>query len=73
MLSGIVFTWINACKCRPSPVESREAPPTSSFPGGVNLETGAQLRKAGADVLVAGNYIFGASDPLEACRLLSAL
>ncbi|MBQ2595315.1 MAG: ribulose-phosphate 3-epimerase, partial [Bacteroidaceae bacterium] len=41
--------------------------------GGVNLETGAQLRKAGADVLVAGNYIFGASDPLEACRLLSAL
>ncbi len=41
--------------------------------GGVNLETGAQLRKAGADVLVAGNYIFGAPDPLEACRLLSAL
>ena len=28
--------------------------------GGVNLETGRLLAKAGADVLVAGSYIFGA-------------
>jgi ribulose-phosphate 3-epimerase len=31
--------------------------------GGVNLETGKQLFMAGADVLVAGNYIFTATDP----------
>ncbi len=31
--------------------------------GGVNLDTGRQLFLAGADVLVAGNYIFSSSDP----------
>ena len=31
--------------------------------GGVNLETGARLVKAGADVLVAGNAIFAAPQP----------
>ena len=41
--------------------------------GGVNLETGRLLAKAGADVLVAGSYIFGAPNPREACSLLSAL
>lgn len=32
--------------------------------GGVNLETGRQLFMAGADVLVTGNYIFTATDPI---------
>lgn len=41
--------------------------------GGINLETGRLLAKAGADVLVAGSYIFGAPNPQEACSLLSAL
>ena len=41
--------------------------------GGVSLETGHLLAQAGADVLVAGRYIFGADDPLEASSLLSAL
>ena len=41
--------------------------------GGVNLETGRLLAKAGANVLVAGSYIFGAPNPQEACSLLSAL
>lgn len=41
--------------------------------GGVNLETGRLLAKAGADVLVAGSYIFGAPNPQEACSLLGAL
>jgi ribulose-phosphate 3-epimerase len=31
--------------------------------GGVNLETGAELVKAGADVLVAGSFVFGSADP----------
>ncbi|MCH3950194.1 MAG: ribulose-phosphate 3-epimerase [Acidaminococcus sp.] len=30
--------------------------------GGVNAETGRQVREAGANVLVAGSYIFGATD-----------
>jgi len=34
--------------------------------GGVNLDTGRQLFMAGADVLVAGNFIFSAADPMAA-------
>ena len=41
--------------------------------GGVNDKTGAQLRDAGADILVAGNYVFKAPDPLEAIHLLHTL
>lgn len=41
--------------------------------GGVNLETGKQLKEAGADVLVAGSFVFKASNPAEACSLLKAL
>lgn len=31
--------------------------------GGVNLATGAQLAEAGADILVAGNFVFSAENP----------
>lgn len=41
--------------------------------GGVNAETGAQLVAAGADVLVAGSYVFGAAEPREAIHSLYLL
>lgn len=41
--------------------------------GGVNQHTGAQLVEAGADVLVAGSYVFNAPDPTEAIAGLAAL
>lgn len=41
--------------------------------GGVNLETGAALVEAGADVLVAGSYVFGHQDPQAAIEGLRAL
>ena len=41
--------------------------------GGVNKETGKLLKEAGADVLVAGNFIFKAPNPSDACAQLSAL
>ena len=34
--------------------------------GGVNLETAPALIEAGADILVAGSYVFRASDPFKA-------
>ena len=34
--------------------------------GGVNLQNAAQLRAAGADVLVAGNAVFTHEDPQAA-------
>ncbi len=41
--------------------------------GGVNMQTGARLIEAGADVLVAGNAVFSANDPQEAIRQLKSL
>lgn len=41
--------------------------------GGVNAETGARLAAAGADMLVAGSYVFGAEDPEKAILSLKNL
>ena len=41
--------------------------------GGVNASTGAALVEAGADVLVAGSYVFSHEDPKAAIRSLKAL
>lgn len=41
--------------------------------GGVNDVTGAALKAAGADVLVAGNYVFKAEKPASAIGLLHNL
>ena len=41
--------------------------------GGVNLETGKQLIDAGADVLVAGNAVFAAPDPVEMIHKLKSI
>ncbi|MBO7635504.1 MAG: ribulose-phosphate 3-epimerase [Paludibacteraceae bacterium] len=41
--------------------------------GGVNYETGKRLLDAGADVLVAGSFVFGAQNPTETIANLKAL
>jgi ribulose-phosphate 3-epimerase len=41
--------------------------------GGVNAETGKQLAEAGADILVAGSYVFKAPDPEAAITTLCNL
>ncbi len=41
--------------------------------GGINEITGAEAVKAGADILVAGNYVFGSSDPIKTISLLHSL
>ena len=41
--------------------------------GGVNLQSGAELVKAGADVLVAGSFVFNSSDPIETISNLKSL
>lgn len=41
--------------------------------GGVNRDTGLQLVKAGADVLVAGSAVFKAANPVEEVRILKHL
>lgn len=41
--------------------------------GGVNLQTGKQLAEAGADILVAGSFVFGAKDPMHTIEELRKL
>ena len=41
--------------------------------GGVTLENAASIIHAGADVLVAGNTVFGAADPIDAIKQLRSI
>jgi ribulose-phosphate 3-epimerase len=41
--------------------------------GGVNQDNAAKLIAAGADVLVAGNFVFSATNPKEVIQKLKAL
>ena len=40
--------------------------------GGINAETGRQVREAGANILVAGSYVYGAADIPAAIASLRA-
>lgn len=46
---------------------------TIEIDGGVNLETGAALAAAGADILVAGSYVFSSPDPAATIAQLRRL
>ena len=41
--------------------------------GGVNYEVGKKLYEAGADVLVAGSFVFGSENPIETISKLKSL
>lgn len=41
--------------------------------GGINLQTGKAVVEAGADVLVAGNFVFSSPDPEQTIALLKSL
>lgn len=41
--------------------------------GGINLETGRQAVDAGADILVAGSFVFGSNDPGGTVEMLKQL
>jgi ribulose-phosphate 3-epimerase len=41
--------------------------------GGVNATTGKRLADAGADILVAGSFVFGATNPTAAITRLKSL
>ena len=41
--------------------------------GGVNFEVGEKLYKAGADILVAGSFVFGSKNPIETIAALKRL
>jgi ribulose-phosphate 3-epimerase len=41
--------------------------------GGVDLNNASKLKDAGADVLVAGNTVFGSEDPVETISRLKKI
>lgn len=47
--------------------------PLIEIDGGVNAQTAPILAKAGADVVVAGSYVFGAQDPTATISFLKNL
>lgn len=51
----------------------KNAPTLIEVDGGVNLETGKRLVDAGADVLVAGSFVFAAENPMQTIHELKSL
>ncbi|MDZ4713877.1 MAG: ribulose-phosphate 3-epimerase [Cytophagales bacterium] len=54
-------------------ISSRNASALIEIDGGVNLENAKPLLEAGADVLVAGNFVFSSANPQEVIRKLKNL
>ena len=41
--------------------------------GGVNIQNSRPLLEAGADVLIAGNFVFSANNPTDVIRQLKSV
>ncbi len=54
-------------------IEKSGSPAKIEVDGGVNLETGARLIQSGADVLVAGSFVFNSDNPTTTIAALKAL
>jgi ribulose-phosphate 3-epimerase len=51
-------------------IEKRNTNTLIEVDGGVNYETGKKLFETGANVLVAGSFVFGSENPAETIRNL---
>lgn len=54
-------------------MEAHNAKADIQVDGGINLETGKRVVEAGANVLVAGNFVFKSADPIDTIAQLSRL
>ncbi|MBQ1651557.1 MAG: ribulose-phosphate 3-epimerase [Paludibacteraceae bacterium] len=54
-------------------IERKNAHALIEIDGGVNLDTGRKLMECGADILVAGNFVFKSQNPIETIKSLKAL
>jgi ribulose-phosphate 3-epimerase len=54
-------------------IDVNNSPALIEVDGGVGMQNAQEILKAGADVLVAGNSVFAAADPVEAIRRLKTL
>lgn len=54
-------------------IDRKNAKAIIEIDGGVNLETGKRLIESGADALVAGNFVFKSTDPIQTIHQLKQL
>lgn len=54
-------------------IEKKQSKALIEVDGGVNMETGKKLVEAGADVLVAGSFVFGSENPTKTISELKKL
>jgi ribulose-phosphate 3-epimerase len=54
-------------------IEKKNAKTLIEIDGGVNQENALELLQAGADVLVAGNFVFGSQNPIETIENLKKM
>lgn len=54
-------------------IERTDSKATIQIDGGINLQTGREVVNAGADILVAGNFVFSAENPTASIAELKKL
>lgn len=54
-------------------IKEKHSPALIEVDGGVTLENAASIIEAGADVLVAGNTVFGSASPIETIKQLKSI
>jgi len=64
---------IDKCAALSKIIQAKKANCLIEIDGGVNEETAKELIAAGANVLVAGNYVFAANDPMQAVATIKAI
>lgn len=64
---------VKKCKELRTLIDSTQSKAEIEIDGGVNLRTGKLLTEAGADILVAGSFVFNAEDPMSVIRELKEL
>ena len=68
-----IYNTLNKVKELRELIARRNSKALIEVDGGVNLETGKLLKEAGADMLVAGNFVFKSDDPAGAISGLKQL
>ena len=64
---------VQKCATLKAMIKAKQSNCLIEIDGGVNEQTAKDLIAAGADVLVAGNFVFGATNPTQAIADLKAL
>jgi len=68
-----IYSMLNKVERLKASILKKGANTLIEIDGGVTLDNAAELVKAGADVLVAGNTVFAANDPMATIAALKAI